>query len=282
MSNDRSGRSPKAATDNSKKPNVRYEKRKDKALSALDHFVRLYGTNQEAWSLVRSSLKNDASPRTIEAAHAEAEKLVKEGGEGYNSPTNGVERNLAVSLSDTGPIVKGKGSDVDQVMKEAEEQAAKRAEEKAAAAAIAVAQRFAEAQATEAVHEEGEIACLLEKKARSGGWFFKRDQERLSVLEHDAAKRAEARAARDIAEAKTAHALSAPAADKVDLSLLWAAENGREAMVKMLLDTGKVDLDAKDETGQTHYDSHCRPVSIPPYSHPGTPGSSGTSKYFIR
>ncbi|OBS17522.1 hypothetical protein FPOA_12014 [Fusarium poae] len=89
------------------------------------------------------------------------------------------------------------------------------------------------------------------KKARSGGWFFKRDQERLSVLEHDAAKRAEARAARDIAEAKTAHALSAPAADKVDLSLLWAARNGSEAMVKMLLDTGKVDVDAKDYIGRT-------------------------------
>jgi hypothetical protein len=45
-------------------------------------------------------------------------------------------------------------------------------------------------------------------------------------------------------EAKTAHALSAPAADKVDLSLLWAAMNGSEAMVKMLLYTGKVDVDA--------------------------------------
>ncbi|KAG8664727.1 uncharacterized protein FPOAC1_013507 [Fusarium poae] len=160
-------------------------------------------------------------------------------------------------LSDTGPIVKGKGSDVDQVMKEAEEQAAKRAEEKvaqeaekAAAAAIAVAQRIAEAQATEAVHEEGEIACLLAKKARKGK-LLKKDQERLSALEHNAAKRVEARAARDIAEAKTAHALSAPAADKVNLSLLWAARNGSEAMVKMLLDTGKVDHDAKDYIGWT-------------------------------
>jgi ankyrin repeat protein len=35
--------------------------------------------------------------------------------------------------------------------------------------------------------------------------------------------------------------------------LWWAAENGREAVVNMLLDTGKVDLDAKDETGQTYY-----------------------------
>jgi ankyrin repeat protein len=154
-------------------------------------------------------------------------------------------------LSDTGPIAKGKASVVDQVMKEAEEQAAKRAEEKAAAAAIAVAQRSAEAQATEAVHEEGEIACLLEKKARSGGWFLKRDQERLSTLEYNAAKRSEARAAREIAEAKTADALSAPAADKVDLSLLWAARNGCEAVVKMLLDTGKVDVDAKDYIGRT-------------------------------
>ncbi|KPA36316.1 hypothetical protein FLAG1_10924, partial [Fusarium langsethiae] len=85
------------------------------------------------------------------------------------------------------------------------------------AAAIAVAQRIAEAQATEAVHEEGEIACLLAKKARKGK-LLKKDQERLSALEHNAAKRAEARAAREIAEAKTAHALSAPAADKVDLS----------------------------------------------------------------
>jgi ankyrin repeat protein len=34
--------------------------------------------------------------------------------------------------------------------------------------------------------------------------------------------------------------------------LSWAAENGHEAVVKMLVDTGKVDLDAKDETGQTY------------------------------
>ncbi|OBS16297.1 hypothetical protein FPOA_13082 [Fusarium poae] len=154
-------------------------------------------------------------------------------------------------LSDTGPIAKGKASDVDQAMKEAEEQAAKRAEEKAAAAAIAVAQRIAEAQATEAVHEEGEIACLLEKKARRGGRLIKKDQDRLSTLEYNTAKRSEARAAREIAEAKIAHALSAPAADKVDLSLLWAARNGSEAMVKMLLDTGKVDFDAKDYIGRT-------------------------------
>ncbi|GKU12061.1 unnamed protein product, partial [Fusarium langsethiae] len=173
-------------------------------------------------------------------------------------------------LSDTGPIAKGKASDVDQVMKEAEEQAAKRAEEKAAAAAIAVAQRIAEAQATEAVHEEGEIACLLEKKARSGGWFFKRDQERLSVLEHDAAKRAEARAARDIAEAKTAHALSAPAADKVDLSLLWAAENGREAVVKMLLDTGKVRSTLTRKTRPARR-IMTRTVDLSPFPHIRTP-----------
>ncbi|KAL3603092.1 hypothetical protein FPOAC2_07409 [Fusarium poae] len=161
-------------------------------------------------------------------------------------------------LSDTGSIVKGKASDVDQVMKEAEEQAAKRAEEKvaqeaekAAAAAMAVAQRIAAAQATEAVHEEGEIACLLAKKAHSGGRLLKKDQDRLSTLEYNTAKRSEARAAREIAEAKIAHALSAPAADKVDLSLLWAARNGSEAMVKMLLDTGKVDVDAEDEGGWT-------------------------------
>ncbi|KAG8673979.1 hypothetical protein FPOAC1_007298 [Fusarium poae] len=161
-------------------------------------------------------------------------------------------------LSDTGSIVKGKASDVDQVMKEAEEQAAKRAEEKvaqeaekAAAAAMAVAQRIAAAQATEAVHEEGEIACLLAKKAHSGGRLLKKDQDRLSTLEYNTAKRSEARAAREIAEAKIAHALSAPAADKVDLSLLWAARNGSEAMVKMLLDTGKVDVDAKDKNGRT-------------------------------
>ncbi|KAL9561213.1 hypothetical protein ACKAV7_014568 [Fusarium commune] len=130
-------------------------------------------------------------------------------------------------LSDTGPIVKGKASDVDRVMKEAEEKAAKRAEEKAAkeaekaaAAAVAVAQRIAEAQATEAeaAHEEEELACLLAKKARRGGKLLKKDKERLSELEHNATKRAEARAAREIAEAKTAHALSAPTADKVDLS----------------------------------------------------------------
>ncbi|EXM14609.1 hypothetical protein FoTM2_013510 [Fusarium oxysporum f. sp. vasinfectum] len=120
-------------------------------------------------------------------------------------------------LSDTGPIVKGKASDVDRVMKEAEEQAAKRAEEtaakeaeKAAAAAVAVAQRIAEAQATEAeaANEEEEIACLLAKKARRGK-LVKKDRERLSALEHNATKRA---------EAKTALALSAPAADEVDLS----------------------------------------------------------------
>ncbi|OBS15705.1 hypothetical protein FPOA_13514 [Fusarium poae] len=112
-------------------------------------------------------------------------------------------------------------------MREAEEQAAKRAAdtaakeaEKAAAAAVAVAQRIAEAQETEAeaAHEEEEIAFLLEKKARKGGRLLKSDRERLSALEHNATKRAEARAARDIAEAKTTHALSAPAADKVDLS----------------------------------------------------------------
>jgi hypothetical protein len=158
-------------------------------------------------------------------------------------------------LSDTGPIAKGKASDVDQAMKEAEEQAAKRAEEKAAAAAIAVAQRSAEAQATEAVHEEGEIACLLEKKARRGGRLIKKDQDRLSTLEYNTAKRSEARAAREIAEAKIAHALSAPAADKVDLSLLWAARNGSEAMVKMLLDTGKVDVDAKTPVKSVPYTS---------------------------
>ncbi|EXK25987.1 hypothetical protein FOMG_17389 [Fusarium oxysporum f. sp. melonis 26406] len=120
-------------------------------------------------------------------------------------------------LSDTGPIVKGKASDVDRVMKEAEEQAAKRAEEtaakeaeKAAAAVVAVAQRIAEAQATEAeaANEEEEIACLLAKKARRGK-LVKKDRERLSALEHNATKRA---------KAKTALALSAPAADEVDLS----------------------------------------------------------------
>ncbi|KAG7403660.1 hypothetical protein Forpe1208_v016314 [Fusarium oxysporum f. sp. rapae] len=120
-------------------------------------------------------------------------------------------------LSDTGPIVKGKASDVDRVMKEAEEQAAKRAEEtaakeaeKAAAAVVAVAQRIAEAQATEAeaANKEEEIACLLAKKARRGK-LVKKDRERLSALEHNATKRA---------EAKTALALSAPAANEVDLS----------------------------------------------------------------
>jgi hypothetical protein len=92
---------------------------------------------------------------------------------------------------------------------------------------------------------------LISKKAHSGGRLLKKDQDRLSTLEYNTAKRSEARAAREIAEAKIAHALSAPAADKVDLSLLWAARNGSEAMVKMLLDTGKVDVDAKDKNGQT-------------------------------
>ncbi|OBS16221.1 hypothetical protein FPOA_13027 [Fusarium poae] len=148
-------------------------------------------------------------------------------------------------LSDTGPIVKGE----EQAAKRAEEKVAQEAE-KATAAAMAVAQRIAEAQVTEAVHEEGEIACLLAKKARKGK-LGKKDQERLSALEHNATKRAEARAAHELAEAKAAHALSAPAADKVNLSLLWAARNGNEAMVKMLVDTGKVDVDAKDNNGQT-------------------------------
>jgi ankyrin repeat protein len=31
----------------------------------------------------------------------------------------------------------------------------------------------------------------------------------------------------------------------------WAAEHGHEAVVKLLLDTGKVDVDSKDENGQT-------------------------------
>src|SRR4051794_41944959 len=33
--------------------------------------------------------------------------------------------------------------------------------------------------------------------------------------------------------------------------LSWAAEKGHEAEVKMLLDTGKVDVDWKDEDGRT-------------------------------
>jgi hypothetical protein len=33
--------------------------------------------------------------------------------------------------------------------------------------------------------------------------------------------------------------------------LLWAAERGHEAVVKLLLDSGKVDADSKDESGQT-------------------------------
>ncbi|CAG1994051.1 unnamed protein product [Fusarium graminearum] len=33
--------------------------------------------------------------------------------------------------------------------------------------------------------------------------------------------------------------------------LLWAAENGHEAVVEMLLNTGKVDVDARDENGRT-------------------------------
>ncbi|GKU07360.1 unnamed protein product, partial [Fusarium langsethiae] len=35
--------------------------------------------------------------------------------------------------------------------------------------------------------------------------------------------------------------------------LLWAAENGHETVVKMLLDTGKVDVDAIDFYGLTAY-----------------------------
>ncbi|KAF2192361.1 ankyrin, partial [Zopfia rhizophila CBS 207.26] len=33
--------------------------------------------------------------------------------------------------------------------------------------------------------------------------------------------------------------------------LSWAAENGREAVVKLLLETGKVDVDSKDNYGRT-------------------------------
>lgn len=33
--------------------------------------------------------------------------------------------------------------------------------------------------------------------------------------------------------------------------LSWAAENGHEAVVKLLLGTGKVDVDSKDEDGRT-------------------------------
>ncbi|EXL66897.1 hypothetical protein FOPG_16953 [Fusarium oxysporum f. sp. conglutinans race 2 54008] len=122
-------------------------------------------------------------------------------------------------FTNTGPIVKGKASDGDRIMKEAEEKAAKEAE-KAAAAAVAVAQRIAEVQAAEAeaAREKEEIAFLLAKKARRQGSLLKKDRNRLSALEHNATKRAEALAAREIAEAKTAHTISAPTADKVDLS----------------------------------------------------------------
>jgi len=34
-------------------------------------------------------------------------------------------------------------------------------------------------------------------------------------------------------------------------ALLWAARNGRKVTVKLLLDTGKVDVDARDEYGRT-------------------------------
>jgi ankyrin repeat protein len=33
--------------------------------------------------------------------------------------------------------------------------------------------------------------------------------------------------------------------------LSWAAENGHEAVVKLLLETGKVDVDSKDNYGRT-------------------------------
>jgi hypothetical protein len=33
--------------------------------------------------------------------------------------------------------------------------------------------------------------------------------------------------------------------------LSWAAENGHEAVVKLLLETGKVDVDSKDKYGRT-------------------------------
>src|SRR5438270_739567 len=34
-------------------------------------------------------------------------------------------------------------------------------------------------------------------------------------------------------------------------SLWWAAAKGHEALVKLLLDTGKADVDSKDENGRT-------------------------------
>ncbi|KAH6669832.1 ankyrin repeat-containing domain protein [Halenospora varia] len=33
--------------------------------------------------------------------------------------------------------------------------------------------------------------------------------------------------------------------------LLWATQNGQEAVVKLLLDSGKADTDSKDQSGQT-------------------------------
>ncbi|KAH7113484.1 hypothetical protein B0J13DRAFT_613856 [Dactylonectria estremocensis] len=110
---------------------------------------------------------------------------------------------------------RSKVSDVDRAMKEAEEQAAREAEEQAAA--VAVAQRIAAAQAAEAeaVREEEEIALLLAKKARRRGKLLRKDRARLSILEENASKRSEARAACEVAEAEATHVSNVPAADKV-------------------------------------------------------------------
>jgi ankyrin repeat protein len=35
------------------------------------------------------------------------------------------------------------------------------------------------------------------------------------------------------------------------ITLSWAARNGRQAVVKLLLDTGEVDADSRDKDGQT-------------------------------
>lgn len=40
--------------------------------------------------------------------------------------------------------------------------------------------------------------------------------------------------------------------------LLWAAKNGNDVVMKLLLNTGKVDVDSKDHSGQTPLIVGCR------------------------
>ncbi|KAH6959647.1 hypothetical protein BKA56DRAFT_637537 [Ilyonectria sp. MPI-CAGE-AT-0026] len=163
-------------------------------------------------------------------------------------------RGLADSKTGAGAS-RSKVSDVDRAMKEAEEQAAREAKEQAAKdakEAVVVAQRTAAAAAAEAAEaeaasEEGEeIASLLARKTKRGGKLLRKDRERLSILEENASKRSEARAAREIAEAEAAHAFNAPTADKVapaEQSFMFPTPDEASPSVKLYTDQDISDPD---------------------------------------